>query len=498
MKTISFLISAWAIVGLVQAQQYDYNWFLGYDYDLSIEGIEGSYMNFHETPPVISPIVLGGIMGPSSAVISDSLGVLQFYTDGCHIYNPAHQIMENGDTINPGEVFDIQCDSDALGYTAGTQSCLILPDPGHARRYYLFHKHISYVYDSIFDVVSDTLFYSLVDMSFNGGLGRVVEKNVPLLWTPLTYGQLTAVKHANGRDWWIVNGGDQNNTYYKFLLDAEGVQTIPFQVIGNEASFNGSGGGQACFSPDGRYYARHSAPDGVFLFDFDRQTGMFSNFQHLMAPTQSFRAGIAFSPSSRFLYACTRDTIYQFDLEAPDIGHSRMVVAAFDGFQDFFNVTFFNAQLAPDCKIYINSFSGVSYLHVIHQPDDPGLDCQVEQHAVQLPYRYARGMPFYPNYRLGPLVSGQVPDPPCYGQVDMTSTEETAPAPHAPMEVRLYPNPARDVVVLEWPQPLEQEVAVSVYDLYGRLRLEKRLEAGKNTLVLETTSLENGVFFVHL
>ncbi|HMQ50317.1 MAG TPA: hypothetical protein PKA00_22970, partial [Saprospiraceae bacterium] len=41
-----------------------------------------------------------------------------------------------------------------------------------------------------------------------------------------------------------------------------------------------------------------------------------------------------------------------------------------------------------------------------------------------------------------------------------------------PQTYRLYPNPARDAVVLERLQALEQEVAVSVYDLYGRLRLE--------------------------
>jgi hypothetical protein len=59
-------------------------------------------------------------------------------------------------------------------------------------------------------------------------------------------------------------------------------------------------------------------------------------------------------------------------------------VATWDGFEEngFFATTFYLAQLAPDGKIYINSNNGVSYLHVINNPDSLGLACDVCQHCV--------------------------------------------------------------------------------------------------------------------
>lgn len=41
-------------------------------------------------------------------------------------------------------------------------------------------------------------------MSLNGGLGAVTEKNQVLLEDSLSVGKITAVRHANGRDWWVL------------------------------------------------------------------------------------------------------------------------------------------------------------------------------------------------------------------------------------------------------------------------------------------------------
>ncbi|MDO8368948.1 MAG: hypothetical protein Q7T20_19275 [Saprospiraceae bacterium] len=43
--------------------------------------------------------------------MSDQEGNLIFYTSGCYVVNAAHEIMENGDSINPGNVQQYICPS---------------------------------------------------------------------------------------------------------------------------------------------------------------------------------------------------------------------------------------------------------------------------------------------------------------------------------------------------------------------------------------------------
>ncbi|MBK9639178.1 MAG: hypothetical protein IPO63_15800 [Bacteroidetes bacterium] len=72
---------------------------------------------------------------------------------------------------------------------------VIVPDPGNINRFYIFCAGIAQ------PVVG--LYYSIVDLSFNGGLGKVVQKNVQLRNDTICDG-VTAVRHGNGRDWWVI------------------------------------------------------------------------------------------------------------------------------------------------------------------------------------------------------------------------------------------------------------------------------------------------------
>ncbi|MCB9265335.1 MAG: hypothetical protein H6558_09945 [Lewinellaceae bacterium] len=467
-------------------QKHDYTWLFGYESDLSTPGIEGVRMNFNQQPPVVTPISLGVSLNISNAMISDSSGNLLFYTDGCRVIGADHQLLENGDGLNPGEVRDIQCEGDGLGYTAGVQSCLVLPHPTNSNLYYLFHKHIIYEYEPVFRVITDALYYSLIDVSLKSGNGSIIDKNVVLIDETLTYGQLTATKHANGKDWWIITAGYHNNKYYIFLLSQDGIELSSIQEIGVLAE----DGGQANFSPDGTKYARYNALDGVYIFDFNRGTGNLNDFHHLEIPTENISDGIAFSSNSRFLYICTRDTIFQYDMESPSLEFSQQVVAVYDGYQSLFNTTFFNAQLAPDCKIYINTFAAVDVLHVIHNPNEPGIACNVEQHAIQLPFWHLRTLPYFPNYRLGPLVEGEDPPPPCEPVV---STEEEEPPSR--QKAYVFPNPAPGYFKVVFEEALRRPGRVVLYNGLGQAVLEEALGAGSREFRLELGDVPPGLYF---
>ena len=75
-------------------------------------------------------------------------------------------------------------------------------------------------------------------------------------------------------------------------------------------------------------------------------------------------------------------------------------VAEYDGYIPFQPPGFLDMLLAPDGKIYVFDF--LKEIHVIHRPNEKGDACGFEQHAIVLP-EYAAGLPYYPNYRLGPL-----------------------------------------------------------------------------------------------
>jgi hypothetical protein len=471
------------------AQKHDYIWLQGYDSDAGEPGVEASILDFNFSPVKVDSIRTGGGFFVSSTSIADQEGVLQFYTDGCDIYNTVHQVMENGDSINPGAVHQLQCEEIGYGYTAGRQSSLILPMPGSDSLYYLFHKRIIYQEEPVFDVITDRILYSVVDMSANQGLGRVLEKNIALFEEPTVYGQLTAVKHANGEDWWIVNALDQSDEYVFFLFDSSGSYFSHTQVIGNISSSSGSSGGQANFSPDGRYYARYSA-DGLFLMEFDRQAGVLSAFQHIPIPDVNALGGVAFSPNSELCYVSAFDTIMQFDLVAPDIEASGTVVAVYDGNQELFATTFGNALLAPDCKIYINTFANVKTLHIIHQPNERGTACFVEQHALDLPFWHDTALPNFPNYRLGPLIPGEAPPPPC----ETVVSTPTLP-PQAGPGFSLYPNPASGLTTVQFSTPLSSRASVTLYSLQGQPVLQQTAGEGAQHILLETAALPGGTYF---
>ncbi|MBK9423418.1 MAG: hypothetical protein IPN54_04670 [Bacteroidetes bacterium] len=63
--------------------------------------------------------------------------------------------------------------------------------------------------------------YSIIDMKGDGGLGSVTQKNVQLL-NFLMVDCILAIKHGNGRDWWLmvrpspVGQPTDNNTWLFF------------------------------------------------------------------------------------------------------------------------------------------------------------------------------------------------------------------------------------------------------------------------------------------
>ncbi|MFT5802613.1 MAG: hypothetical protein ACI956_002433, partial [Nonlabens sp.] len=193
-------------------------------------------------------------------------GNLLFYTNGCKIFNADHELMENGNNINAGEVNDIQCPDNEVGgaYTV-TNGILALPDPGSDSLYYLFHQRI--VYLDPFDVKIDRLLYSVINMNEDGGRGAVIEKDITIIPDTLWFGDLTAVRHSNGIDWWIASFKNLSDTSYMVLLTGDTVLTPQAQKVGLSPQ-GGEEIGQSCFSPDGTKFVRYNQVDQLYSIRF--------------------------------------------------------------------------------------------------------------------------------------------------------------------------------------------------------------------------------------
>lgn len=332
--------------------------------------------------------------------ICDVEGNLLFYTNGIYIANTAHKKMMNGDSLSP--------EGWTFSYPSGlpvSQGTIALPIPEKENEYMLFHGQLDF--PAGIGPIYSKLYYSKVDMELAGGLGGVTEKNVVLLQDTLFVGKITATRHGNGRDWWLIIPESHTSQYYSYLLTPDSLYAKGAQAIGASIL---PGVGQAIFTPDGSRYLRfdlHAAGVGnnLNIYDFDRCTGLFSSPIELVNFDSMGAAGLAVSANSRFVYVITSRYVRQYDLWATDIASSLDTVAIYDGFVSPLghNTWFYLAQLAPDNKIYVNTPSGSNFLHVIQEPDKKGEDCQFEQHGLELPSRNAFTMPNFPNFRLGPL-----------------------------------------------------------------------------------------------
>ncbi len=220
-------------------------------------------------------------------------------------------------------------------------------------------------------------------------------------------GTISSVRHANGRDWWLVYFVGYSPDYYVQLLDSTGVH---FDHIGKLDMPIQEGLGQSTFSSQGNYFARMDAisqDSGEFitLFEFDRCKGDLVRLNTFHAPSGLF-TGVAFSSSEQYFYANNNFELWQWDLQSENIEASKILVDTFDGFVEpgWFITNFGPMNLAPDGRIYMNPSAGSSkYLHVIERPDLRAPDCKFVQHAININIWNARTAPNIPNYRLGPL-----------------------------------------------------------------------------------------------
>jgi hypothetical protein len=311
----------------------------------------------------------------SNASICDSLGNLQLLSNGCYIENGDDNMVENSDNLNPGWVYDNKCNGPYSFSYPYDNNMILLKSLESPSIYHLFHTR---TYASIQPLIAfrDVLLHTKIDVSLNNGQGKVVFKNVELIQDTLHPDALHAVRHANGRDWWIVTAKTHSNKYYLLLLSPSGI-TVQEQNIG-EPTWSGAGG-EIVFSPDGSKMARFNTRDDLRIFDFDRCTGQLSNPQHIIiqdSTENELSAGLAFSADGRYLYAAEVKKLLQFDMLASNIGSSMIEIAEREiSPKCSLGRSIGYLELGPDGRIYSRPLAGDFCMHRMTYPERTGKSC---------------------------------------------------------------------------------------------------------------------------
>jgi hypothetical protein len=420
----------------------------------------------------------------SCATICDTNGSLLCYTNGISIANANHEIMQNGGGLNPSSY---TTSMEPYGQFL-LQSVLFIPRPAHEDTIYLIHQTAD-IYNGT-DVVPQYLYYSTIDMNQNGGLGAVVLKNAILLEDTLSGGELIAVRHGNGRDWWLLAHRHMSNTFIKYLITSQGIMLDHYQSIGTASPT--ASVSQSSFNPEGNLLARSTVVSGVDLFDFDRCTGLLSNCRSDTFGGNLNRVRCSFfSPNSKLLYVSAVDTLYQYNLDSVDLIAGRQIVGVYDGYlyDGFFPSTFYTGMLAPNNKIYLSTTNGAYGFHVINDPDSAGVACNFEQHSFVLPTWNASTHINQANFDLGAM------------QGSSCDTLPTA-LPHAREDQKLsvYYDPALQQLQLKTGWSNDERCALSLIDLNGKeVYTQTVISQGKELKeVVDCRRLNSGLYLLLL
>jgi len=418
----------------------------------------------------------------SRAAFSDRhTGELIFASNGWRLVNRSGQVLAhklyNDDIPHPGGTPDTTNVNNTLGP-------LFLNDPGDSTKAYLFYGQRRLEdFPGIGFAGLDVLFtYAYLDIPTQS----LISKGNTVLNELTLRADAAACRHANGRDWWLIKPGIYEDENYFGLLDPKGVnmekQTYPglqHRVqIGHTFTY---------FNQQGDKMLRFVSLNGeLHVFDFDRCSGELSNLvvhdlsDSLGRGTDWNACNI--SPDGTKFYVRRSPSkgggTLQYDLETLEYTYITRISTA--------------PQLTPNYKHILlgNSLftsTGKEYqtLCTIYKPNEPGLACNYVANTdtvINFPNFIAPSC--FANFRLGALkgsgcdtiVSGM-------GEVKVG-------------RVKVYPNPARDVLTVELEQAANYQI--NIYNALGQ-RVYFARTAGKSKIIdLSNLPLHSGLLLVEV
>jgi hypothetical protein len=436
-----------------------------------------------------TPIVLSGL--DSRAAYSDRNGNFKFASNGWRLVNSAGEILSyklwRDDMLWPGG----SSDTSLVSLSKGP---LFLEDPGDSNRVYLFYGQYKTIYPtwpSVFTSINYDLFftYALLDVSNQS----LINQNNVVLTDTTSVSDAVAVRHGNGRDWWILKPGIYTNEFYVALLDPSGLSemekiTIPGLVPREQTTT------VSHFTQDGNTFIHFTGlgPKWVQRYDFDRCSGTLSNPQETDL-TGLFReqdpCNFTISPDGSKFYAVRLNYNdsnylagnYQYDFDTDILTHLNNNFSGLSFLTPNFKEVLFFTRMVPNAitDAYYSSYSN---------PNAAGFDCDIQMFKYELlNFPYMLYAPNFANYRLGPLLGSEC---------DPLTTNSLLVQKELKKSVDVFPNPNHGILNIKVNNTSNKENKICIHNalgqvVYSQVNLENQLQL--NMLELQ---LKSGIYWV--
>lgn len=336
------------------AQKQDNVWCMGY----------GGGVDFNTDPPTTFESSIRSI--ETTASISDKYtGKLLFYSDGGSIWDGSHNVMKNGNGIGQDQ-----------SPFSSVQGSVIVPFISDENKYYVF------TIPAMGKIAGD-LYYSVVDMTLNNGLGAVVP-DMKKIKIAEGFTEGIIAMQGCGYVWLVTQLRSESGDFYAYKISAEGISSEPVISPRNYKKRSSSQAGIKA-SPDymkivsiGKYFDDMYGEPFIAIQDFDPATGKVSNGRLIDTSKNTIHYGCEFSPNGKLLYVTYGKNVYQYNisLNTADIAASKTLIGESSSY--LLN----NLQLRDDGNIYIVRYES-PFLDKISNCDAPAPGCTFTEQAVE-------------------------------------------------------------------------------------------------------------------
>ncbi len=357
---IMFYCLAWLCLPKNGYSQQENIWMWG---DL----MRGYGLDFNSGAPLPFPVNSSVNGWEANASVCDEKGKFLFYTNGDEVWNKDQVLMPNGGNLVSVSYHPVN---------STHQGAVIVPFPDGRNQYYIF---------SLGAITGGSgphagiLYYSIVDMNLDAGLGDVVAGSKGISLDSGFFEGITAV--AGERcNVWLLTRSKNTGDLKAYDITAAGISPEPvsspvFPLSGTILNRPGS----IKVAPDRRKII--CTDINYRMMNFDPNTGKASHPVKL-APTDFLNLGAhipEFSPDNTKVYLRDPyiDSIYQYNITLNNVESMHAERLAISNVDSFTCISF---KLGPDGRIYFNRDG--KNIDRINEPDLPGLACGHEKAAI--------------------------------------------------------------------------------------------------------------------
>ncbi len=420
MRKITIILSFFLVFNDCLQAQYNLKennvWAFGFGAGLDFNGV--------------SPVAIKTRMYSTEGIacLSNSSGSLLFYCGSDTIYDRNHNPMPNGyKLMSAAEDTTFLCNSQMdkmqVSMESATQGAIIVPVLDNPNQYYVF-----FLQELCFngDPMAGRLFYSIVDMTLNNGMGDVILTKKGIQIDSGLSEKMIAIPGDNCNIWLLLHS-NTGNTFKAYEITTTGINLNPkTSTTGDFSGMFSYMSGTIKISQNRRKlavcsYLLFGTSIGVELCDFDPATGIVSNAVALNTSHNSY--GACFSPDNSKLYiqglfldpeTGQTEKLFQYDLSLPSqdaIINSEVLLAE--------KIVATDLKLANNNKIYMVSGTNRDSIGCINNPNIVGISCDYKPNVHAL-YPGTSGFMGLPNEYVKPLTDS------IYSKVDtiLSSTGE--------------------------------------------------------------------------